>query len=100
MKRHLVITAQTAIAINAHAATLEFDVAVTDIKPGKNHVTIRVRNAGWFSWDALRRVRNVRSCETRPSIGGGAGVGVCRRIWGLRPCCVFRDYRVYYGHST
>ena len=37
----------------AFPATLEFDLSDADLHPGKNTLTVRVQDDGWFSWDAL-----------------------------------------------
>lgn len=37
----------------AFPATLEFQVPVADLRPGKNILEVHVREDGWFSWDAM-----------------------------------------------
>ena len=37
----------------AFPATLEFDLRGTDLKAGRNTLSVRIKNSGWFSWDAL-----------------------------------------------
>ena len=37
----------------AFPATLEFDLRKTDLKAGRNSLSVRIKNSGWFSWDAL-----------------------------------------------
>jgi len=37
----------------AFPATLQFDIPASELHAGENTLTVRVKGAGWFSWDAL-----------------------------------------------
>jgi len=40
----------------AFPATVEFNLPGSAIRKGRNQLTVKVRNGGWFSWDALNLV--------------------------------------------
>ena len=37
----------------AFPASVNFDLAGSDLRPGSNSLTVRVKGDGWFSWDSL-----------------------------------------------
>jgi hypothetical protein len=41
----------------AFPATIEFEVSGSDLRKGKNSLTVAVQGDGWFSWDALDLVQ-------------------------------------------
>jgi hypothetical protein len=40
-------------AHRAFPATVEFDLAGSDLREGKNLLRVSIKGDGWFTWDAL-----------------------------------------------
>ena len=54
-------------AHRAFPATAVFDLTGSDLRPGKNSLTVGVVGAGWFSWDSLDLMPVTNQLKTNPN---------------------------------